>query len=120
MGLLGIDITMSFLINWSTSELNTQMNPATCLGDKGCWIQQVTAPTLVVTCWIHQCTCILLSTCTKGGFGKLSVADGTFRDEVQRFHSHSDTNIRTDDNWLSSWIANPNSSWRHVWDVLSA
>ena len=56
--------TMSFLINWSTSELNTQVNPTTCLGDTGCWIQQVTAPTLVVTCWIHQCASISPSTCT--------------------------------------------------------
>ena len=53
-------------INWSTSELNTQVNPTTCLGDTGCWIQQVTAPTLVVKCWIHLCTCILPSTCTGG------------------------------------------------------
>ena len=58
--------TMNFLINWSTSELNTQVNPTTCLGDTGCWIQQVTAPTLVVTCWIHQCTCILHSDWTGG------------------------------------------------------
>ena len=57
---------MNFLINWSTSELNTQVNPTTCLGDTGCWIQQVTAPTLVVTCWIHQCASILPSTCTWG------------------------------------------------------
>ena len=56
--------TMSFLINWSTSELNTQVNPTTCLGDTGCWIQQVTAPTLVVTCWIHQCASILHSSWT--------------------------------------------------------
>ena len=26
--------------------------------------EQALAPTLVVTCWIHQCTCILPSTCT--------------------------------------------------------
>ena len=58
--------TMTFLINLSTSELNTQVNPTTCLGDTDCWIQQVTAPTLVVTCWIQQCTCILPSTCTGG------------------------------------------------------
>ena len=48
--------TMSFLINWSTSELHTQLNRTTCLGDKNCWIQQITAPTLVVTCWIQQVT----------------------------------------------------------------
>ena len=57
---------MNFLINWSTSELNTQVNPTTCLDDTGCWIQQVTAPTLVVTCWIHQCTSILHSSWTGG------------------------------------------------------
>ena len=46
--------TVSFPINWSASELNTKVNPTTCLGDTSCWIQQVTAPTLVVTCWIQQ------------------------------------------------------------------
>ena len=45
---------MNFLINWSTSELNTQVNPTTCLGDTDCWIQQVTTNTLVVTCWNQQ------------------------------------------------------------------
>ena len=45
-------------VHWPASELNTQVNLTTCLGDTGCWIQQVTAPTLVVTCWIHLCTCI--------------------------------------------------------------
>ena len=40
--------TMNFFINWSTSELNTQVNPTTCLCATGCGIQQVTAPTLVV------------------------------------------------------------------------
>ena len=38
--------TITLLINWSTSELNRQLNPTTCLGDTDCWIQQVTAPTL--------------------------------------------------------------------------
>ena len=57
---------MSFLIHWSTSELTTQVNPTTCLGDTDCWIQKVTAPTLVVTCWIQQPTCTLPSTCTRG------------------------------------------------------
>ena len=51
--------TITLLIAWSTSELNGQLNPTTCLGDTDCWIQQVTAPTLVVTCWIQQSTCIL-------------------------------------------------------------
>ena len=46
--------TMNFLINWSISELNTQVNPTTYLGDTDCWIQQFTTPTLVVTCWIQQ------------------------------------------------------------------
>ena len=45
--------TDDFLIHWSISERNTQVNPTTCLGDTDCWIQQVTAPTLVVTCWIQ-------------------------------------------------------------------
>ena len=60
--------TMNFRINWSISELNTQVNPTTCLGDTDCWIQQVTAPTPVGTCWIQQPTgiCILPSTCTGG------------------------------------------------------
>ena len=31
--------TTALLINWSTSELNRQLNPTTCLGDTGCWIQ---------------------------------------------------------------------------------
>ena len=58
--------TTTLLINWSTSELNRQLNPTSCLGDTDCWIQQVTAPTLVVTCWIQQPACILPSTCTGG------------------------------------------------------
>ena len=58
--------TNDLLINWSTSELNGQLNPTTCLGDTDCWIQQVTAPTLVVTCWIQQPTCILHSSWTGG------------------------------------------------------
>ena len=58
--------TMNFRINWSISELNTQVNPTTCLGDTDCWIQQVTTPTLVVTCWNQQSVCILPSTCTGG------------------------------------------------------
>ena len=41
--------TNDLLINWSTSELNRQLNPTTCLGDTDCWIQQVTAPTLVLS-----------------------------------------------------------------------
>ena len=49
-------VTLNLLMNWSTSELNTQLNPMTCLGDTGCWIQQVTAPTMAVTCWIQQVT----------------------------------------------------------------
>ena len=58
--------TDDFLINWSISESNTQVNPTTCLGDRYCWIQQVTAPTLVVTCWIQQSVCILHSSRTGG------------------------------------------------------
>ena len=63
---------LNFRVNWSTSELNTQVNPTTSLGDTDCWIQQVTAPTLVVTCWIQQGVCILPSTCTARGKPPLS------------------------------------------------
>ena len=45
-------ITVNFLINWSISELNTLVHPTTCLSDTDCWIQQFTAPTMVVTRWI--------------------------------------------------------------------
>ena len=58
--------TVNFRINWSISESDTQVNPTTCLGDTDCWIQQVTAPTLVVTCWIQQSVCISPSTCREG------------------------------------------------------
>ena len=61
-----ISCIMNLRINWSISELNTQVNPTTCLGDTDCWIQQVTAPTLVVTCWIQQFYCILHSSRTGG------------------------------------------------------
>ena len=64
--ILGHVITMNVLVNWSTSQLNTQRNPTTCLGDTGCWIQQVTALNLVVTCWIQPPTCILHSSSTGG------------------------------------------------------
>ena len=40
------------------------MNPSICLGDTGCWIQQVTAPALIVTCWVRQPRCILHSSRT--------------------------------------------------------
>ena len=63
--------TKAFLINWSISELNTQVNPTTYLGDTDCWIQQVTAPTLVVTGWIQQSVCILHSSPTWGCFAPL-------------------------------------------------
>ena len=59
-------------ITWSISKLNTQVNPTICLGDTHCWIQKVTAPTLVVTCWIHQSASILPSTCTRGSKPPLS------------------------------------------------
>ena len=45
---------MDLLINRSTSELNTLLNPTTYLGDTGCWIQQVTTRVGAVTCWIQQ------------------------------------------------------------------
>ena len=44
------------------------MNSTTCLGDTGCWIQQVTAPALVATCWIHQCASILHSSWIGGSW----------------------------------------------------
>ena len=58
--------TIDLLINWSTSESNTLLDPTTYLDYTDCWIQQVTAPTLVVTCWIQQPTCILHSSWTGG------------------------------------------------------
>ena len=64
--------TMNFLINWSTSESNPQEDPTACLGDTGGWIQQVTAPSLVVTCCIHLCASILPSICTEGAKPPLS------------------------------------------------
>ena len=42
------------------------LDPTTYLDYTGCWIQQVTAPTMAVTCWIQECACILPSTCTGG------------------------------------------------------
>ena len=59
-------ITMNFLNNWSTSELNTLLDPTTYLDYTDCWIQLVTAPTMAVTSWIQLSTCILPSTCTGG------------------------------------------------------
>ena len=63
--------TAKFLITWSISELDTQVNPTTDLCDTDCRIQQVTAPTLLVTCWIQQHTCILHSSWTGGVFKKM-------------------------------------------------
>ena len=63
---LALEDTMKFPTNWSTSQLNTQVNPTTCLGGTGCSIQPVTAPTLVVTCSIQQPSCILHSSRTGG------------------------------------------------------
>ena len=65
MASLGLHTT-NLLINWSTSESNRQLNQTTCLGDTDCWIQQVTAPTLIVTCWIQPSTCILPPSWTVG------------------------------------------------------
>ena len=45
---LFIFCTITLLINWSTSELNGQLNPTTCLGDTDCWIQQSVSPKQVV------------------------------------------------------------------------
>ena len=41
--------TIDLLINWSTSELNTLLDPTTYLDYTDCWIQLVTAPTMAVT-----------------------------------------------------------------------
>ena len=51
--------TIDLLINWSTSELNTLLDPTTYLDYTDCWIQLVTAPTMAVTSWIQLSTCIL-------------------------------------------------------------
>ena len=58
--------TIDLLINWSTSELNTLLDPTTYLDYTDCWIQLVTGPTMAVTSWIQLSTCILPSTCTGG------------------------------------------------------
>ena len=58
--------TIDLLINWSTSELNTLLDPTTYLDYPDCWIQLVTAPTMAVTSWIQLFTCISPSTCTGG------------------------------------------------------
>ena len=57
---------IDLLINWSTSELNTQLDPTTYLDYTDCWIQLVTAPTMAVTSWIQLSTCILNSNWTGG------------------------------------------------------
>ena len=59
-------ITIDLLINWSTSELNTLLDPTTYLDYIDCWIQLVTAPTMAVTSWIQLSTCILNSIWTGG------------------------------------------------------
>ena len=58
--------TIDLLINWSTSELNTLLDPTTYLDYTDCWIQLVTAPTMAVTSWIQLSTCILISNWTGG------------------------------------------------------
>ena len=58
--------TTDLLINWSTSELNTLLDPTTYLDYTDCWIQLVTAPTMAVTSWIQLSTCILNSNWTGG------------------------------------------------------
>ena len=58
--------TITLFINWSTSELNTLLDPTTYLDYTDSWIQLVTAPTLAVTSWIQLSTCIVPSTCTGG------------------------------------------------------
>ena len=70
---MGADVcTIDLLINWSTSELNTLLDPTTYLDYTDCWIQLVTAPTMAVTSWIQLSTCILPSTCTRGRCPPLS------------------------------------------------
>ena len=51
--------TIDLLIDWSTSELNTLLDPTTYLSYTDCWIQLVTAPTMAVTSWIQLSTDIL-------------------------------------------------------------
>ena len=58
--------TIDLLINRSTSELNTLLDPTTYLDYTDSWIQLVTAPTLAVTSWIQLSTCILYSNWTGG------------------------------------------------------
>ena len=48
------------LVNFGIDEM---LNLTTYLGGTGSWIQQVTPPTLAVTCWIPQPACILHSSC---------------------------------------------------------
>ena len=62
--------TIDLLINWSTSELNTLLDPTTYLDYADCWIQLVTAPTMAVTRWIQLSTYILNSNWTEGARGK--------------------------------------------------
>ena len=57
---------VDLLINWSTSELNTLLDPTTYLDYTDSWIQLVIAPTMAVTSWIQLSTCILNSNWTGG------------------------------------------------------
>ena len=96
--------TNGLLIDLSTSELNALLNPTAYLKYTGCWIQQVTAPTMAVTCWIQQVaaptvavtcwiqqpTCILRSSWT-GGRLQNKTKQGVLRPPVQvdgKMHAH--------------------------------
>ena len=52
--LIFLPSTIDLLINWSTAELNTLLDPTTYLDYTDCWIQLVTAPTMAVTRRIQQ------------------------------------------------------------------
>ena len=65
--------TVDLLINWSTSELNTLLDPTTYLDYTDRWIQLDTAPTMAMTSWIQMSTCILNSNWTGGARPPVSV-----------------------------------------------
>ena len=70
-----ICVTIDLLTNWSTSELNTLLDPTPYLDYTDCWIQLITAPTMTVTSWIQLSECILNSNWT-GGQGPPVQVDG--------------------------------------------
>ena len=56
---------IEMLMNRST-RINGLLRPTTYSGYTGCWMQQVTVPTLAVTCQIQQATCVFRSACKWG------------------------------------------------------